>query len=88
MPMRKRLSWEWRRAFSCLNSSIVSCPGDPGIMRTLSSISAVNAQSMSLAKLDQRIPVMKVTLVHLRGLNRTFENAAGAPLQSCFLKPE
>ena len=80
--------WRGRRIFSCLNSAIVACARDLGIVRTLTSISTVNTQSMSLAKHYQRIVVMKVTLVHVRWLNRTFQKAVGAPFESRFLKPE
>jgi GNAT superfamily N-acetyltransferase len=80
--------WRGRRIFSCLNSAIVACARDLGIVRTLTSISTVNTQSMSLAKHYQRIAVMKVTLVHVRWLNRTFQKAVGAPFESRFLKPE
>jgi GNAT superfamily N-acetyltransferase len=80
--------WRGRRIFSCLNSAIVACARDLGIVRTFSSISTVNTQSMSLAKHDRRIAIMKVTLVHVRGLNWTSQKTAGAPFESRFLKPE
>jgi len=79
--------WRGRRVFSCLNSAVVACARNLGIVRTFSSISTVNTQSMSLAKRDGRIPVMKVTLAHVRGLNRTFHRTAGAPFEFRFLKP-
>ncbi len=80
--------WRGRRIFSCLNSAIVDCARDLGIVRTFTSISTVNTQSMSLAKHYQRTAAMKVTLVHVRGLNWTFQKASGAPFESRFLKPE
>jgi hypothetical protein len=78
--------WRGRRVFSCLNSAIVACAHELGIVRTYSSISTVNTQSMSLAKHDQRIAIMKVTLVHLRGLNWTVQKTLGAPFESRFQK--
>jgi GNAT superfamily N-acetyltransferase len=80
--------WRGRRIFSCLNSAIIACARDLGIVRTFTSISTVNTQSMSLAKHYQRTAAMKVTLVHVRGLNWNFQKAVGAPFQSRFLKPE
>ena len=77
--------WRGRRVFSCLNSAIVACARDLGIIRTFSSISTVNTQSMSLAKRDGRIPVMKVTLVHVRGLHWTFHRPSGARFENRFL---
>lgn len=80
--------WRGRRVFSCLNSAIVACARDLGFIRTFSSISTVNTQSMSLAKHDRRIAIMKVTLVHVHGVNWTFQKASGATFESRFLKPE
>jgi hypothetical protein len=80
--------WRGRRVFSCLNSAVVACALDLGIIRTYSSISTLNTQSMSLAKHDQRIAIMKVTLDHVRGLNRTIQKTVGAPFESHFWKPK
>ncbi len=80
--------WRGRRVFSCLNSAIVAYARDLGIVRTYSSISTVNTQSMSLAKRNQRIAAMKVTLVHIRGLKWTVQKTSGATFESRFLKPQ
>ncbi|HVA94068.1 MAG TPA: hypothetical protein VNI36_04115 [Candidatus Dormibacteraeota bacterium] len=80
--------WRGLRIFSCLNSAILSCARGLGILRTFSSISTVNRQSMSLAKHDRRTPAMKVTLVHVRALHWMFQKTTGAPFESRFLKPE
>jgi GNAT superfamily N-acetyltransferase len=79
--------WRGRRIFSCLHSALVACARDLGIFRTFASISTVNTQSMSLTKHYQDKAAMKVTLVHVRGLNWTFQKAVGAPFESRFLKP-
>lgn len=78
--------WRGRRISSCLHSAIVVCARDHGIDRTFSSISTVNKQSLSIAKHYRRTAAMKVTLVHVRGLKRTFRKTVGAPFESRFLK--
>ena len=75
-----------RRIFSCLNSALLAYARDHGIVRSLASVSTLNTQSLSLSKHQQRTATMKVTLVHVRGLNRTIEMAVGAPFESRFLK--
>jgi GNAT superfamily N-acetyltransferase len=74
-----------RRIFGCLNSALLASARDHGIVRSLASVSTLNKQSLSLAKHQRRTAIMKVTLVHVRGLNRTFQNAVGAPFESRFL---
>ena len=78
--------WRGRRIFSCLNSALLASARDLGIVRSLASVSTLNRQSLSLARHQQKTAAMKVTLVHVRALNRTFKNAVGAPFESRFLK--
>jgi len=76
-----------RRISTWLHSATVVCARDRGIMRTFSSISTVNTQSLSIAKHYRRIAAMKLTLVHVRGRTRTFRKAVGAPFESRFSLP-
>ena len=78
--------WRGRRINSCLNAGILAFARDQRIVRTFASVSALNSQSLSLAKHQKRFPVMKVTLVYVRGLKRTFQKTVGAPFESRFLK--
>jgi GNAT superfamily N-acetyltransferase len=79
--------WRGRRINSCLHSAMVSCARDHGITRSLASISMFNRQSMSLEKHYRKAADMKVTLVHVRGLNWTYGKAVGATFESRFVKP-
>jgi len=75
-----------RRINSCLHSAIVARARDLGIVRTFASVSALNTQSLSLPRHQQKIAAMKLTLVHVSGLNSTFHKTVGAPFASRFLK--
>ena len=79
--------WRGRRISTWLHSATVVCARDHGILRTFSSISTVNKQSLSIAKHYRRTAAMKLTLVHVRGLTRTFRKAVGAPFESRFSVP-
>jgi GNAT superfamily N-acetyltransferase len=79
--------WRGRRISTWLHSATVVCARDHGIMRTFSSISTVNKQSLSIAKHYRRRAAMTVTLVHVRGLKRTLRKAVGAPFESRFSIP-
>jgi len=79
--------WRGRRISTWLHSATVACARDHGILRTFSSISTVNKQSLSIAKHYRRTAAMKLTLVHVRGLTRTFRKAVGAPFESRFALP-
>jgi len=78
--------WRGRRINSCLHSAIVARARDLGIVRTFASVSALNTQSLSLPRHQQKIAAMKLTLVHVSGLNSTFHKSVGAPFASRFLK--
>jgi GNAT superfamily N-acetyltransferase len=79
--------WRGRRISTWLHSATVVCARDHGILRTFSSISRVNKQSLSIAKHYRRTAAMKLTLVHVRGLARTFRKIEGAPFESRFSLP-
>jgi GNAT superfamily N-acetyltransferase len=79
--------WRGRRISTWLHSATVVCGRDHGIMRTFSSISIVNKQSLSIAKHYRRTAAMKLTLVHVRGLMWTFRKAVGASFESRFSPP-
>jgi GNAT superfamily N-acetyltransferase len=79
--------WRGRRISTWLHSATVVCARDHGIMRTFSSISTVNKQSLSIAKHYRRTATMRLTLVHIRWFKRTFRKAGGAPFESRFSVP-
>ena len=79
--------WRGRRISTWLHSATVVCARDHGILRTFSSISTVNKQSLSIAKHYRRTAAMKLTIVHVRGLMCTFRKAVGAPFESRFALP-
>ena len=76
--------WRGRRISTWLHSATVVCARDHGVMRTFSSISRVNKQSLSIAKLYRRTAVIKLTLVRLCGLKKPFRKTVGAPFESRF----
>jgi GNAT superfamily N-acetyltransferase len=78
--------WRGRRINSCLHSAIVACARDLGIVRTFASVSMLNKQSLSLREHQQKTAAMKLTLVHVFGLD-TFHKAVDAPFESRFLNP-
>jgi hypothetical protein len=55
-----------------------------GLAKLFSSISILNAQSMSLAKRLRQAKRMMVILVRVRGVKWTWRKAIGAPLESRF----
>jgi GNAT superfamily N-acetyltransferase len=55
-----------------------------GIVRTLGHMSALNSQTVALAKHSGKRVVMLVALARVRGINRTLATAFGAPLDSRF----
>jgi len=79
--------WRGRRISTWLHSATVICARDHGILRTFSSISTVNKQSLSIARHYRRTAVMTLTLVHVLGIEKTFRKAAGAPFESRFSLP-
>jgi L-amino acid N-acyltransferase YncA len=80
-------NWRGRGIQSSVNAAVNAYARELGIERTLASISTLNTQSMSLAKHYSSARTMKVTLVHIHGLNWTIHRASGAPFESRFTKP-
>ncbi|PKN65540.1 MAG: hypothetical protein CVU54_18770 [Deltaproteobacteria bacterium HGW-Deltaproteobacteria-12] len=73
---------------SCLNSAVNSYLRNIGIIRSLSSISILNPQSMSLPKHYKRPIAMTVFVAHIRGLNWNIRKSFRAPLESRFTWPK
>jgi GNAT superfamily N-acetyltransferase len=80
--------WRGRGIQRSINAAVNSYARGLGITRSLSSISALNTQSMSLAKHYGSANTMKVTLIHIRPANRTIIRASGSPFDSRFIRPE
>lgn len=80
--------WRGQRFVSCLSAAIVIAARDHGVPLTFASISTLNRQSLTIAKHYRRPVAMKLTLVHVRGINRIFKKAVGAPFESRFLDPK
>jgi GNAT superfamily N-acetyltransferase len=69
---------------SFLSSAANKYAREHGIVRTFSSVSALNPQSLSLAKHLRRAIQMTVIVVRIKGVNWTIRKAFGAPLSSRF----
>jgi hypothetical protein len=80
--------WRGRKISTWLHSGTVVCARDHGVMRTFSSISRVNKQSLSIAKHYRRTAVIKLTLVRLSGMKKPFRKTVGAPFESRFSMPK
>lgn len=78
--------WRGRRIHSCLHSAILAYARRAGMLRSFASISVFNTQSMSLAKRYKRIAMMRVMLLHIRGLDWTIRWSGGVPFESRFSK--
>jgi stearoyl-CoA desaturase (Delta-9 desaturase) len=76
--------WRGRAIHSLLNSAINRYARDRGLLRTLAGISVLNSQSSSLPKHLRNLRVMRVFLLHVRGVKWTYRKALGAPLESRF----
>jgi hypothetical protein len=76
-----------RAIHSSLNHAVACYLRDHKIYRALASISALNPQSMSLAKHNKRTIAMTVFIARIRGVNWTTRKSFGAPLHSRFTWP-
>jgi len=76
--------WRGRAIHSLLNNALNNYARERGVVRTLGGISVLNSQSSSLARHFRKSRAMRVTIVHLRGLNWTHRRALGAPLKTRF----
>ena len=72
---------------SSINTAVNEFARAHGVSVTLGSISAMNAQSLSLAKHYNRPTAMKITLIHVRPFNWLICRAYGAPFASRFNAP-
>lgn len=77
--------WRGKRIQIVVNSAVNEYARQHGVSTTLGSISALNTQSLSLAKHHQNSPAMKVALVHVRPLKWKICRAWGAPCESRFI---
>jgi hypothetical protein len=77
-------AWRGRAVHSVVNDAINRYARNRGIVCTLAGISALNSQSSNLPRHLRNSRVMRVVLVHLRGVNWTYRKAIGAPLESRF----
>jgi len=73
---------------SCLNSGVCSYLCERGFIRTLSSVSILNTQSMSLAEHNNATIAMTVFMARVRRVDWTFRKSFRAPLQSRFTWPQ
>jgi GNAT superfamily N-acetyltransferase len=78
--------WRGLGIHSVLNRALNDCARARGLTRTLGAISALNVQSLSLAKHARNPKVMTLVLIHIRGINRTYCKTAGAPFDSRFVR--
>jgi L-amino acid N-acyltransferase YncA len=79
--------WRGRGIQSSINTAVNEYALQHGVSVTLGSISAMNAQSLSLAKHYNRPTAMKVTLIHVRPFNWRICRTSGAPFKSRFNAP-
>src|SRR3984893_514855 len=76
--------WRGHGIFSLLNVALNTYAREHGVLRSMSSISVLNSQSLSMAKRLGKKKIMTVVLIRVRGVNWIFRHATGAPLHSRF----
>jgi GNAT superfamily N-acetyltransferase len=69
---------------SSMNRAVNEHARQRGFTRTLGGISALNPQSLNLAKHARNPKIMSIFLLHIRGVNWTFTRTSGAMLDSRF----
>src|ERR1700735_737000 len=79
LPSRRGLG-----ILSSMNRALNEYSRQRGSTRTLGGISALNPQSLNLAKHARNPKIMSIFLLHIRGVNWTFTRTTGAPLDSRF----
>jgi GNAT superfamily N-acetyltransferase len=79
-----RPDWRGRAIHSLVNDAINRYARERGIARTLAGISTLNNQSRNLPKHLRNARLMRLILLHIRGLNWTYRKAIGAPFESRF----
>jgi GNAT superfamily N-acetyltransferase len=72
---------------SCLNSAVCAYLCKRGYVRTLSSVSILNTQSMSLPKHNNTTIAMTVLVARIRKIDWTIRKSFRAPLESRFSWP-
>jgi GNAT superfamily N-acetyltransferase len=78
--------WRGLGIHSSMNRALNGYARDRGLTRTLGAISAVNPQSLNLAKHARNHKVMTLLLIHIQGINRTYCKTTGAPFDSRFVR--
>ena len=76
--------WRGLGILSSMNHALNEYALRRGSAHTLGGISALNPQSLNLAKHARNPKIMSIILIHIRGLNWTFTRTTGAPLDSRF----
>jgi GNAT superfamily N-acetyltransferase len=76
--------WRGLGIHSAMNRALTEYARDRGLTRAISAISAVNPQSLNLAKHNRNPKVMTVILIHFRGVKWTYTKTIGAPFDSRF----
>jgi GNAT superfamily N-acetyltransferase len=78
--------WRGLGILSAMNRALNEYARGRGSTRTLSGISALNPQSLNLAKHARRPKIMSIVLIHIRGVDWTFTKTTGAPFDSHFCR--
>jgi GNAT superfamily N-acetyltransferase len=76
--------WRGQGAHSVLDYEACSYARQRGLVRLVGSISALNSASLRLARRQSKPTVMKIFMLHIRGVGWTFRKTVGAPLDSHF----
>jgi GNAT superfamily N-acetyltransferase len=69
---------------SSMNRALNEYARQRGATRTFGGISALNSQSLNLAKHARNPKIMTVIIIYIRGVSWTFAKTMGAPLESHF----
>jgi GNAT superfamily N-acetyltransferase len=78
--------WRGLGIQSVMNRALNEYARNRGLTRTLAGISAVNPQSLNLAKHARNPKIMTLILVHIRRLNWTYIKTIDAPFSSRFAR--
>jgi GNAT superfamily N-acetyltransferase len=76
--------WRGRGIHACMDIALNNWAYPRGITRAFASISAVNNQSLGITKLAGKARIMKLVLIRVRGLKKTWIKAKGAPFELYF----
>jgi GNAT superfamily N-acetyltransferase len=76
--------WRGLGILSSMNHALNEYALGRGSTHTFGGISALNPQSLNLAKHARNPKIMSIILIHIRGVNWTFTKTTGAPLDSRF----